>query len=230
MLGLSGFFWFFLSDLCLLKAYVMIGPRLSLLVMSLGPPMAATLSWICLGDRLVAWRWAAMAVTLCGVAWVVSEQPERTSDTEAHRQRGKGFLFALSAAVLQAVAIVLSKGGTSGCDAMAATVIAMLGALLGHVLLITFWRRWPAMFVAARQGQVLLVMTCAALIGPFLGVVLSMIALQHAPAGVVATIIATMPILVLPFSVFLHRETISSRAVVGALIAITGVALLSVPC
>jgi drug/metabolite transporter (DMT)-like permease len=39
-----------------------------------------------------------------------------------------------------------------------------------------------------------------------------------------------MPILILPFSIFLYRERISLRAVVGAVVAIAGVALLSVPC
>ncbi len=53
-----------------------------------------------------------------------------------------------------------------------------------------------------------------------------MIALRHSPAGVVATIIATSPVLILPFSVFLHHEHVSLRAVGGAIIAVAGVALL----
>ena len=64
LLGASGFFWFFLSDLCLFKAYVLIGPRLSLLVVSLTPPMAAALSWVCLGDQLAVWR---LLRIMCGM-------------------------------------------------------------------------------------------------------------------------------------------------------------------
>ena len=68
--------------------------------------------------------------------------------------------------------------------------------------------------------------TFGAVVGPFVGVVFSMIALRHAPTGVVATIIATMPVLILPFSIFLHHEKVSLRAVAGAIVAVAGIALL----
>ena len=53
-----------------------------------------------------------------------------------------------------------------------------------------------------------------------------MLALEHSPEGVVTTIIATMPVLILPLSVFHYHETISLRAVAGAILAVAGVALL----
>jgi drug/metabolite transporter (DMT)-like permease len=42
----------------------------------------------------------------------------------------------------------------------------------------------------------------------------------------VATIIATMPVLIFPFSIALHHEKASLRAVVGAVLAVVGVAML----
>ncbi len=49
VLGVSGFLGFFVSDLCLFKAFLIIGPRLSLLlVTSLTPPLVVLISW--------AWR------------------------------------------------------------------------------------------------------------------------------------------------------------------------------
>jgi drug/metabolite transporter (DMT)-like permease len=176
--------------------------------------MAATISWIFLGDLLVRWQWLGMAVALAGVAWVLVERTDESRGDHAPTQQVGGVFFAMLAAAMQAIAIVLSKSGAGACDAMTATVIAMLGALLGHAVLVTMWRRWPAMVAAARHGRVVLFLTVAALIGPFVGVVLSMIALQRAPTGVVATIIATMPILVLPFSILLFHEKISLRAIV----------------
>src|SRR5690242_1974941 len=43
----SGFAGFFISDLCMFRAYVVVGSRLGTLVMALAPPMAA-LSDLCL--------------------------------------------------------------------------------------------------------------------------------------------------------------------------------------
>jgi drug/metabolite transporter (DMT)-like permease len=226
LLGLSGFFWFFLSDLSLFKAFLLIGPRLALLILSLTPPMAAALSWICIGDKLVLWRWAAMGVTLAGVAWVILEQPNGQQHPHSRRDRLRGVLLAVFAAAAQAIAIVLSKEGVAGCDPMAATTISMFGALIGYVALVTMLRRWPLMLAAAGRRKPMALLFGGVLIGPLAGVACNMIALSHAPAGVVATIIATMPVLILPFSIALHREKATLRAVAGAVVAVVGVAML----
>ncbi len=85
LLGLSGLMGFCLSDLCLFKAFVLIGPRLSLLILSLTPPMAALVSWLFLAEVLSARHWCAMAVTLAGISWVLLEQPD--VDRRPHERR-----------------------------------------------------------------------------------------------------------------------------------------------
>jgi drug/metabolite transporter (DMT)-like permease len=226
VLGISGFFWFFVSDLCLFKAFLLIGPRLSLMIMSLTPPIAAVLSWMCVGDELALWRWLAMGVTLAGVTWVVAEQPNGSHPPEMQRHRGRGIFLACVAAAAQSVGFVFSKMGAGGCEPLAATTICMLGALCGYVALITGRRRWPAMLAVRRQHRTLAILTIGVVLGPLLGVTSNMIALRHAPTGVVATIIGTMPVLILPFSVIVHREKISLRTVFGAIVAVAGVAML----
>ena len=75
LMGASGFFGFFLCDICLFKSLLLLGPRLTLLLFSLSPPVTAIISWICINDELTLRHWLAMAVTLAGVVWVVMEQP-----------------------------------------------------------------------------------------------------------------------------------------------------------
>lgn len=229
LLGAAGFFWFFVSDLCLFKAFVLIGTRLGLLVLSLTPPMAAVLSWACIGDRLDPWQWMAMCVTLAGIAWVVSEQPDGQEHAHTRRDRTRGMLLALLAAATQAVALVLSKMGVGDCEPMAATTISMFGALAGYLVLVSVRHRWPFMLAVAGRGRVMGILAVGVVLGPFAGVAANMFALGHAPAGVVATITATMPVIVLPFSIFLHRERASLRAVTGAILAVIGVGLLMWP-
>jgi drug/metabolite transporter (DMT)-like permease len=62
--------------------------------------------------------------------------------------------------------------------------------------------------------------------GPFLGVSLSLVALQHTAAGVAATIMALTPVLILPVSARIRRERITWRAAGGAVMAVAGCALL----
>ncbi len=170
VLGASGVFGFFLADLCMVKAFLLIGPRLSLLVGSLTPPLTAILSWIWIGDKLGWCDWVAMGVTLAGVVWVVAEQPN--GDHPHARHRGRGVLLAAAASAVMAVGYVLAKDGLGDYDAVAATLIRVLVALPFYALLVTVWHRWPAMLAAVQHRRVMLIVTFGAIVGPFVGVVL----------------------------------------------------------
>lgn len=152
ILGLSGFLGFFFSDLFLFKAFLLIGPRLSLLLFSLTPPLAAVISWLVLDEPLAARGWIGMSVTLAGVAWVVAERP-RAEGPHAARFPWRGVLYASLAAVWQALAAVLAQRGIGDYDAAAATYIRVLGGLAGLIPLVTVWRRWPGVLAALRNPR-----------------------------------------------------------------------------
>src|SRR3990172_4181258 len=71
-LGLSGFVGFTLGDAFLFQAFVMIGPRLSMLMMAMAPVLATLLAWIFLGEILSGKDLLAIGITIGGIAWVVS--------------------------------------------------------------------------------------------------------------------------------------------------------------
>ena len=225
-MGLSGWLGFFLSDLFLFKAFQVIGPRLTLLLYSVTPPAASVISWVFLADRLAARQWLAMLVTLAGVVWVVLErQPADQSPYRPGHLR-LGVFLGLAAAVCQAASTVLVRCGLGNYDAAAATFLRVIGGIAGYVVMVTLLGRWPQILAATRQRRAMGILCFGTLVGPFAGVILFLVALRHCPAGVVLTIVATMPVLILPFSIFLYRERVSLRAAGGALIAVAGVAML----
>jgi drug/metabolite transporter (DMT)-like permease len=226
ILGLSGLMGFFVSDICLFKAFLLIGPRLSLLVLSLTPPLSAILSWVFLGEGLLARHWLAMGITLGGIIWVVLEQPESEPLPHVRRQLRQGLLLATVAAAAQAAGFVLSRKGIGSYDAPSATLIRAIGGMAGYLVLVTLLGRWRPVLRAAAHRRAMPILMLGTLAGPVVGVVLFMIAVRHCNAGVVSTIVGTMPVLILPFTILLHREPVSLRAVGGALVSVAGVALL----
>ncbi len=62
--------------------------------------------------------------------------------------------------------------------------------------------------------------------GPFLGVSFSLLAIQHTNTGIAATIMAIVPVLIIPPAVLFFKEKVNTREIIGAFIAIAGVALL----
>jgi len=226
LMGVSGFVGFFLADVCLFKALLVIGPRLTLLLQALTPPMTAVISWVWLGDGLGVKDGLAMMVTLSGVTWVVLERPNGRHAAHDRRRLRQGVVLGVLAAAGQALGMVIAKEGIGDYDAAAATFIRVLGAMVGYIVSISLIRRWRAIITATRRGRTMAIITFGSFVGPFLGVVLLMIALRHCHAGVAATIISTTPVWILPFVVILYREKVSLRAVGGAVLSVVGVALL----
>jgi drug/metabolite transporter (DMT)-like permease len=229
ILTISGFVGFFLTDLCLFKSFMLLGPRLALLVFSLAPPFTAIVSWPVLGEPLAMNQWIGMAVTLAGVAWVVLEEPETDPHPKRQRPLARGVTLAAVAAAGQAVGMVLSKRGMGDYDPAASSFIRILGGMAGYVVLVTIWQRWPSIVSATRDRRAMAIVTFGAIVGPFVGVVLSMIALHDCHPGVVTTILSTMPVLILPFVIVLYGERVSPRAIGGAVLSVLGVAILMLP-
>ena len=62
--------------------------------------------------------------------------------------------------------------------------------------------------------------------GPVCGVWLSMVAVGRTKTGIAATLMSMTPVFILPFAAWIERERITWRSVLGACVAIAGVAIL----
>ena len=222
---LSGLAGFFLCDMCLFRAWVLMGPRLTLLIFSLAPPMTALLAWVALGETLTWLNWVGMAVTLTGVAWVVSERRIEAT-VRTWRVSARGVTLATGAALAQAIAVVFIKKGPDDYHILAALQIRVSAGIVGFAVLFALVNWYPQVRRGLRHGRAMALTGIGAAVGTISGVSLLMLSLRYLPAGVTQTFVATLPVMILPFTMVLYRERISLRAAAGACIAVAGVAML----
>jgi drug/metabolite transporter (DMT)-like permease len=216
---------FFIGDLALFQAFVLIGARLSLLVMCLAPPLTALLGLAFLHETLAPAQVAGMALAASGVAWTVAEGSPAGGPRPAPR-RLSGALLALVGAIGQAGGLVLSKVGMEQLDdPFAASQIRGLAGIVGFSVLFTVAGWWPRVASGLRDARGLLLTGTGAFCGPFLGVSLSLLAIHEARAGVAAAIMSVSPVLILPIA-HLRGERVTPRAVLGTLVAVAGVVVL----
>ena len=230
-LGLSGVCGFFLCDLFLFKAFLLIGPRLGMLFLSLAPPLTALIGWLMLDEHLSPTNWLGMALTLGGVLWVVAESPAAPGDSgRRYVFTWRGGLAALAAAAAQAVAMVLAKRGLLPGDVsdVGATEIRLIAGLVCFLALVLALRRHGRVAAAFAQPRTMRIILLGALVGPVLGVTTMMMAVRRIPAGLAQTFLALSPVLIIPFMRLIYRERVGANAVAGALLACLGVALLFV--
>jgi len=230
-LSLSGLVGFFIGDMALFRAFVVVGARVSTLLMSLAPPMTALIGYLVLGEQISALRWLGILVTLSGILWVVSERLKTENPDILHSIPKWGLMLGCLAALGQAVGIVLTKKGTgagpAAYDPVAATQIRCLAGIVPFTLLLLLIGFAPRLAAAVKRPDAMGLMTLGALAGPFVGVSLLNYAIQLIPTGVAMTITATVPVMIIPFVVVLHRERVSWRAVSGAIVTVAGVAMLA---
>lgn len=224
-LTVSGLVGFTFGDLCLYRAYVVLGPRLSSLMMSLVPPITALIGWIVLGEILTPRDLLGMTLTVGGIAWAILER-QRPSVSLPHTITPAGIALGLGGAVGQAGGLILSKIGMQGYNVFAANQVRVIAGMAGYSLLFFALRWWPNVRTGIRDRKALGFSALGAFFGPFLAVSLSLIAIRETVAGVAASIMALTPVLIIPLVIVLRGEKVGIGGLIGALVAVSGVALL----
>jgi drug/metabolite transporter (DMT)-like permease len=227
-LAISGVIGLALGDAFLFQAFVMIGPRLSMLMMALAPVIATMLAWVFLWEVLTAQQLAGIAITMGGVLWVVSDRHNHNGHEANPRAYVVGILFGLGGAAGQAGGMVTAKLGLTGeFPALSGNVIRMLTAA-AIIWLFTLVRGQALNgFIRVRQHpRALVKIAVATCTGPVFGVWLSLIAVQHAAVGVASTLMSLTPIFLIPLAYAVFHEKPTTRAVLGTVIAFAGTALL----
>jgi drug/metabolite transporter (DMT)-like permease len=216
---------FVIGDLFLFKAFTVIGSRMSMLVMTLVPPIAALTGWMLMGEVLSPLNLAGMTLTISGIALVILHRKRNKANEEIQQFPVKGLLFALAGAAGQAIGLVLSKYGMGSHDAFAATQIRVIAGVAGFTVIITFFRRWLSVKKATGDNKALLLMLLGATFGPFLGVSASLLAVQNTATGIASTIMSITPILIIPPTLIFFKQKVTWKEILGAVISVCGVAL-----
>jgi drug/metabolite transporter (DMT)-like permease len=205
---------------------VLIGPRLGMLIMASAPMWASLLGLVFLGESLEARDVAGMGLTLVGIAWAILQRPASTPESERKPAYDpRGVVLALGGALGQAGGLILSKHGMGDYDPFAATQIRVMVGMLGFAAVVTGLGWWTKVGEALRDREAMQATALGAVFGPFLGVGCSLIAIQLAPTGIAATLMATTPILMLPVA-WIRGDRFGLGGVLGAVIAFAGVVLL----
>lgn len=236
-LSLSGLIGFVIGDLLLFEAYVVIGSRVSMLIMSLTPPITAFLGWIIMGEVLTRQNFLGMFLTITGIMIVVLDRSpkkdleEKTDQNNLNKKKIKlsypiiGLLLAFGGAVGQGAGLVLSKYGMQDFDPFAATQIRVITGFVSFSVLFVFMKRWKKVFEAIKNKDAMARLSIGAIFGPFLGVSFSLLSVKHTTTGVASTIMSIVPVLIIPPAIIFFKEKISIKEVIGSLIAVGGVAL-----
>lgn len=227
VLVVSGIIGILLGDTFNFAAVGRIGPRRAGAIFALNAPMAAVLGWAFLGEVLGAQAWLGIAVTVAGVAMAILGRP----GVNAHRLEALqgtiliGVAFGLAGGFGQAVGSLIARPVmTAGLNPYLASLIRVGASGLAMGVLAAM----PFAPAAPRQISrgVLILTAITAFIGLLMGMTLFLYALQGSKTGIVATLSATSPVIILPMMWLRTGQRPSALSFCGAALAVAGLALI----
>jgi drug/metabolite transporter (DMT)-like permease len=226
-LSASGVVGILLGDRSYLRALQLLGARRALLFNTLVPIFAAALGWCFLAEALAAGQLAAIAVTIVGVAIVIRERSPGPRMGSPARPGLAGILHGANGALCQAVGAALTKKGMAGAlgalEASAVRLAVAAAAGVAVAIVTRRARRWTAELAAPGVPARLIF---ASSIGTFLGIWLSVIAIESLSLAIASTQTAMTPIFGTILVAAVLGERVSVRACLGTAVAFGGVLVL----
>jgi drug/metabolite transporter (DMT)-like permease len=238
-LALSGLVGYVFGDYCLFNSYIVFGSRYGQLFMTLAPPVAGIAGWLMLGEAMSWHSWLAMLVTLTGIGYSILNRGGESHKLTLQLPL-KGVLLGIGAGVGQGVGLVLSKIGLDYYSAsvppdapdavtnlmpFAGTFIRAVFGLVGFTAILALRKELGLVRGAFHDRKGMTFAALTTFFGPFLGVSLSLMAVQYAKAGIASTLMALTPVLIIVPYAMINKQRITAKEVIGTLITITGVAL-----
>ena len=195
--------------------------------MTLAPPIAALLAYLYLGEKLSILGIFGIVVTISGVSIVVLKRSEQP--TTDYKKNNLGYLFAFLGAIGQAANLIFAKEAfhLGEINGFVATFYRMIPSIpfmffIGFI----YRKRTNKISILLNKKDALRYIIIGSIIGPFLGITFSLIAIANTYVGIASTLMATVPIVMLPIIKFYYKEKLSIISIIGAIIAVSGISVL----
>ncbi len=215
-----------LGDSFLFKAFQLIGARLGIMVMASVPVLSTILAYFFLGEILSILGIAGMLLTIIGIITVVLEKPSGQNKIILNY---RGIFYGALGALGQASGLIFAKFAFQAgeLNGFSASFVRLSSASVMILPIAILFRRYknPVKLYPQNLHAVKSMLT-GTTFGPVLGITLSLVAIEFAKVGIASTLMATMPVIMLPISKFYFKEEIGWKAVAGAVIAVAGAAII----
>jgi drug/metabolite transporter (DMT)-like permease len=226
-LVISGILGLVLGDSFLFKSFQLIGARLGMIIMALVPVLSSVLAYFFLGEIISYLGMFGMLLTIAGILIVVLEKKSAEQNHFAVNKIGifYGFLGALG----QASGLIFAKFAFQSGDlnGFTASFIRLFSASVIILPLASALKKYKNPFsLYKKSDSVWKAMTVGTIFGPVLGITLSLIAIENAKIGIASTLMATMPVIMLPIAKFYFKESFDWKAIIGAFVAVLGAAII----
>lgn len=227
---LSGITGIFLGDTALFATMIRMGPRRTSILFSTNAPMSVILGWIFLGEVLAVRQLAGVLTVFAGVLLAIAFGKRKSQLHQWESISGPvwiGVALGLFAGLMQAVGSLIARPVMeTGVDPVAVSAMRVGIAVICFYMALFLL---PGTAMRARNPltpEVVMITALSGILAMAIGMTLILFALSGGKVGIVSTLSATTPALVLPLIWMRTREPPAIAAWIGALLVIIGSGLI----
>jgi len=216
-----------IGDSFLFKSFQMIGARLGIIIMASVPVISTVLAYFFLEEIISYLGMFGMILTITGILIVVLDKNVNEKNKMVFNKLG--ILFGFLGALGQATGLIFAKFAFQGgeLNGFAASFIRLFSASIIILPIASTFRRYKnPINIYSKDSYSTKVILIGTVFGPVLGITGSLIAIAYAKVGIASTLMATMPIIMLPISRFYFKEKLDWNAIIGAFVAVIGAAII----
>ncbi len=221
-IALSGFIGVFVGDSCLFYCLKKIGARKTQLIFSLHAPFTAIFAYFIYLERWSQAQFIGANLIFIGVLIAIS--CKKTESFFANLSFYKMLLpifIGLLAALSQATGTLLIKPVFQESESDAIAVSTLRIGIAAFAFILFYWINnslaWKKITI-----QTFLLTILNGFFAVILGITLVVFALSGGDAGIIATLVATAPVIILPMIWLIDKQRPSLWAFSGALFAVVG--------
>ena len=241
--GISGSAWIFLvlsglvgyvfGDTFFFLSFLYLPYRLSMIIFYSNPIVTSLAAYLLFGQRITLLQGAGIVLTIAGTLTALCTSSAAKQGAGRPGLSGRGILFAALGMLGQGSCVLLSA---RALELMAAlpdrsllcSQARQLAAIVGFTLYGTLARYWPRLRADVRLPGAVPLIAVGGLTGCAVGTTLLLQAIQYIPVGIATALASLSPLFVVPITLVFYRERIRLWEILGIVVAVAGVALLSV--
>ncbi len=225
-----------IGDNAYYRAIETLGVGRAMVFLATAPVFATGLGVLFLHERASTLSLAGAAITLAGVLLVVMKPRTRSpvgealaAIEEARPITTPGVLFGVGAGVCQAVGSLFSRHAMNqGLSSFSSTWMRLAVAAAASLAFASARGRLGPWIRSIARRDVMPRMSIATVVGTIFGLAAAQGAIKYcASTGIASVLLATSPVFVLPLAHRFAGERLTSRAVMGASVAVCGVFVLA---
>jgi len=226
LFALGGIVGTFLGRRFLFDAVRILGPSRASVFHSTAPAFALVGAWLLADERLGWYEIMLMAIVWIGL-WFTQPRAGSVGALSPSAARKGMVVGLLTVAGFGMGNVLRGLAMRNWEEAVFGTVISSCAALLCQLIATRDWDRIAAQMRAADRKALWLYVGCG--VSTALGAIFVALAMNHMEIALAVLVVHTTPLVIFPVSVFIlkNKEELNTRTVLGALLVLTGIALLT---